>query len=95
MTPRPGSSFLENFIKFLNKKKSPVIDTTLALGYFNIFSDIYILVLPISAVLGLNMPTRRKVGLSLIFMAGILYVGLDYQHIEFPATDLPTQGRLL
>jgi hypothetical protein len=75
-TLRPGQTFLENFQRFLHKKRSPVVDATLAMGYFNIISDVYILILPISAVYGLNLPTRRKIGLSLIFMAGILYASI-------------------
>lgn len=38
--------------------------------------DIYILVLPIVAVNKLQMPTRRKVGIMLIFMTGLLYVDI-------------------
>ena len=77
-TPRRGTSFVTIFIKFATEKKSPVLDMALALGYFNIFSDVYVLVLPISAVAGLNIPTRRKFGLSLVFMAGILCVGMFF-----------------
>ena len=75
-TPKPGESFFSNFAKFVNKKRSPVLDTTFAMGYFNILSDVYILILPISAVAGLNLPKRKKFGISLIFMAGILYASV-------------------
>ncbi len=75
-TPRPGQTFLENFQRFLHKKRSPVVDATLAMGYFNIFNDVYILVLPIPTIFGLNLPTRRKIELSLIFMAGVLYASI-------------------
>jgi hypothetical protein len=73
-TPKPGVSFLDNFTKFLGKRTSPVIDLTLALGYFNIFSDVYILILPISGVISLNLPARRKIGVIFIFMTGLLAV---------------------
>lgn len=72
-TPRSGTSFVANWVNFTTKKKSPVFDMGFALGYFNIFSDIYILILPISVIAGLNLPTRQKFGLSLVFMVGILY----------------------
>ena len=39
---------------------------------FNIFSDFYLLAIPIFAVWGLNMRTRRKVAILLIFAAGTL-----------------------
>ena len=38
--------------------------------------DIYILILPIVAVNKLQMPARRKVGIMLIFMTGLLYVDI-------------------
>ena len=86
-TPKPGTSFVTTFVKFASEEKSPVLDTAFALGYFNIFSDTYILVLPISAVAGLNLPIRRKFGLSIVFMAGILYVWIfsrsNSEHLTF------------
>lgn len=81
-TPKSGTSFAKNFAKFVDKKRSPVLDTTFAMGYFNIFSDVYILILPISAILGLQLPKRRKFGISLIFMAGILYVRPNFDQIK-------------
>lgn len=35
--------------------------------------DLYILVLPVVAVSQLQLPTRRKIGVILVFMTGILY----------------------
>lgn len=51
---------------------SPILCTTIALGYFNVFSDLYILILPISGVMGLNLQPKRKIGVVLIFMTGLL-----------------------
>lgn len=51
---------------------TPVLNTTFAVGYFNILSDLYLLILPISGVMGLNLKRKRKVGVILIFMTGLL-----------------------
>jgi len=71
-TPRHGVTLAEQFQSFQNKKTSPVLTTIIVLGCFNVLSDLYILVLPISGVMGLNLQPRRKVGVILIFMTGLL-----------------------
>ena len=42
--------------------------------------DIYILVLPIIAVSRLQMPTRRRIGVMLIFLTGLLFV--RFRHLS-------------
>ena len=71
-TPPPGVSFAQQFASFLGPSNSGVMDTILAVGYFNLFSDFYILLLPISGVIRLQLPKRRKIGVILIFMTGLL-----------------------
>lgn len=39
---------------------------------FGVVIDLFILVLPIIAVLQLQLPTRRKIGVIVIFMTGLL-----------------------
>ena len=63
---------IERMAAFQNAKTHPVVTTTIAVGYMNILNDVYILVLPISGVLRLNLPKRRKMGVILIFMTGLL-----------------------
>ena len=41
-------------------------------GVFGIVSDFYLLLIPIPAVLGLQMPWRRKFGVIAIFMTGLV-----------------------
>ena len=43
---------------------------------FNIFSDIYLLALPIFAISQLHMRLQRKLGVCLVFLAGALLVSL-------------------
>jgi hypothetical protein len=43
-----------------------------ATGFFNIISDLAILVLPVRSVWKLQMPLRRKINISLLFGTGLL-----------------------
>ncbi|CAD6589426.1 MAG: hypothetical protein ASARMPRED_004042 [Alectoria sarmentosa] len=51
-----------------------VIDTNKALGAVNLFSDIYILCVPTTAISKLQLSVRKKIGVMLVFMTGIMYV---------------------
>lgn len=42
------------------------------MSYFNLFSDLYIIVLPISAVINLNLRKRKKFGVIIMFMTALL-----------------------
>jgi len=55
---------------FLNPWLLPKVND--AMGAFNVFSDIYILCLPITAVARLRLPRVKKFGVMLIFLSGIL-----------------------
>jgi len=44
---------------------------SIVVGSFNLASDLYIFCLPLPAVWSLQMPTRRKIGVSAIFSSGI------------------------
>lgn len=46
-------------------------------GVFNIVSDFYVLVLPLPVVWKLQLPLRKKIAVSAIFMAGLLLVPLN------------------
>lgn len=71
-TPRHGVTLAEQYESILNQKTSPQLTAIFALGYFNVLSDLYILALPISGVMGLNLQPKRKAGVILIFMTGLL-----------------------
>ncbi|KAL8995928.1 MAG: hypothetical protein Q9188_006693 [Gyalolechia gomerana] len=43
-------------------------------GVFNILSDLYLLIIPIPAILGLNVRTPKKMGTLAVFMTGIIAV---------------------
>ena len=43
-----------------------------AIGAFNVFSDIYILCIPLTAISRLRLPRGKKIGVMVIFLSGIL-----------------------
>lgn len=43
-------------------------------GVFNVLSDFFILIFPIWAIWHLQMPMKRKFGISIVFATGVLYV---------------------
>jgi len=56
----------------------------------NVLSDIMMLVLPIVCVWRLQMTTRRKIGISAIFAAGVLYVlNLSGYDVDIMLTMIP------
>lgn len=67
-TPPPGGSLHQQF----GAKGDEIWATRLVIGYFNILSDVYILLLPIFGVISLQLPRRRKIGVTFIFMTGSL-----------------------
>lgn len=60
------------FASLLAPGRSGILSTVLAVGYFNLCTDFYILLLPISGIIRLQLPKRRKIGVILIFMTGLL-----------------------
>lgn len=72
MTPKPGTSFFEALLKAFIASTSPTINATFAMSYFNILSDLYIIILPISAVIRLNICRPRKIGVVIVFMTALL-----------------------
>jgi hypothetical protein len=43
-----------------------------AMAVFNVISDFYLLALPLPAVMGLNLPAKKKFGLVILFSTGLL-----------------------
>lgn len=48
------------------------LNISVAQGLFNSISDLYVLTIPISLVVKLHLPLKRKVGVSAIFLTGLL-----------------------
>ena len=67
--PRRGETYVQASAS-LECKRS--VTYSLFTASFNIVTDFYMLFLPIPAVLGLQMPGKRKIGVLAIFGTGLL-----------------------
>ena len=67
--PRPGQTWMEHALSG-ETEKATVLSVPLAAVGLGI--DIVLLAMPIAAVFGLQLPTRRKLGVMFVFMFGIL-----------------------
>ena len=74
LTPPPGMTWME-YIPSPRAKKITILSIPSAAVGLGI--DLYILILPIGGVMRLQLPTRRKLGVCLIFITGILCVILS------------------
>ena len=73
--PRPGQRS-DTITWMLNFEKCgyPIEYLALCQGVFGTVSDVYLLVIPIQSIFQLHLPTKRKLGVSAIFMIGIMWV---------------------
>lgn len=77
LSPRPGETL---FTHWQNPISQEVNRFSVPLSAAGAAIDLYILVLPIAAVIQLQLATKHKIGLVVIFMSGSLYVsGLTTQ----------------
>lgn len=49
------------------------VHLNLAAGIFNALTDYYILWIPLPIVWGMNLPLKKKIGVALVFLQGLLY----------------------
>ena len=69
-TPRSSETWSSHLVSSENAKGNVLSVPLSAVG---LFFDIVILVLPIAGVMRLQLPTRRRIGVLLIFLTGLLY----------------------
>lgn len=69
--PRDGKTWLE---MSLTPQCRNLEGYGIAQGTMNLVSDFYLLIIPIPAVLSLQLPQKKKLGVIAIFMTGFLYV---------------------
>jgi hypothetical protein len=73
MVPGPGQpQTQESWLATTAKLGNKLNEVAVAQGAFGTASDIYLLVIPIQAVLGLQLSLQRKLGVSAIFMTGLM-----------------------
>jgi len=68
--PHHGQSQLD-YLAAISAPKCESQSLSIVMGAFNMLSDFYILCIPLPAVWSLQMPRRRKIGISAIFLTGI------------------------
>ena len=66
--PKPGKTWFQTYTE---PRVDIGVKLSIPLAAWALVSDIYIIVLPISGVLQLQLSWKRKLGLSMCFMAGI------------------------
>lgn len=69
-TPRSSETWSSHLVSLENAKGNVL---SVPLSGVGLFFDIVILVLPVAGVMRLQLPTRRKIGVLLIFLTGLLY----------------------
>ena len=86
-TPSSGESWVDHI--FSQREHNSQFELSVPFAAVGFVFDMYLLLLPLGAVWKLQLPNRRKIGVTLIFMTGLLYDRL----LNVKAfTDLMTQG---
>ena len=52
--------------------ETPVVDLQLFAGAISVFSDFYVLTVPLPVLWAMNLPTRKKLRIGAIFATGLL-----------------------
>ncbi|MCJ1312836.1 hypothetical protein MMC25_006512 [Agyrium rufum] len=69
LTPSPNETWLVHFSRPFT---SGTDETEIPLGAFGVVIDFYILLLPVAAIIPLQLPRVRKIGVLIIFLTGSL-----------------------
>ena len=79
------------------QKDPKIFAVWLVVGSFNLFLDVFLLVLPMPIVMGLKMSLQKRIGLAAVFLTGIVYVPPSYVFIStgcMTLTHLTIEGLL-
>ena len=67
--PHSKMSYLQALASARCAKSRPL---NIIIGVFNVVSDLYLILLPLPAVWSLQLPLRKKLGVSMIFLTGLM-----------------------
>ena len=70
-TPSFGESWVDHI--FSQREHNAQFEVSIPFAAVGFVFDVYLLLLPLGAVWKLQLPHRRKIGVMLIFMTGLLY----------------------
>ena len=68
-TPRSGETWL---VAQMSRRCGRDLTLGYVMAAFNVLSDFYLFAIPIPVVWKLQLPLRRKIGVSAVFMTGFL-----------------------
>ncbi|CAG8959265.1 hypothetical protein HYFRA_00012623 [Hymenoscyphus fraxineus] len=66
--------------------RSPIFILTFAQSVFGLLSDIYLIVIPVRMVFCLCLPMKKKIGVSAIFLVGLLALACSITNLVFRVT---------
>ena len=66
-SPWPGESFFEEILSWHTHE---FVQFSIPTGVIGILIDLYLLILPLPAVLNIQMSTAKKLGVLIVFMTG-------------------------
>ena len=70
-SPRNGHSQI-NYLTALASPQCSSQTLSVTVGAVNVISDLYLVILPLPAVWSLQLPLRRKLGVSAMFLTGFV-----------------------
>lgn len=70
--PRDGQSITSYSLAITSRRCEPSKAISYSVGIFNVVTDFYLLILPLPAVWSLQLPIRQKIGVSAIFLTGLV-----------------------
>lgn len=69
--PSTGSSYLDFLNAFLSDTCMRTRVLVVIQGVGSVVTDVFLVILPLPAVLGLRMPLKRKIAVTSMFMVGL------------------------
>ncbi len=69
--PNPGQTWQEGFT---NKRYNDAFHWTIPIASGSLILDTYIFILPVIAILNLQLKIKKKLGVMAVFATGLLYV---------------------
>ncbi len=68
--PKPGESWLMHTSTYKCRVTATLFGV--GMGAISVFSDLYVILIPLPVVWKLQVATRKKVGVSIVFITGLL-----------------------
>lgn len=89
--PHQGEGWSDPIYQVRTGRDTPAI--SVVFGALAIFTDFYIIAIPITAISSLNLSTKKKFGVSALFVTGLLSVLFNPSPMGILLLTLPTMSR--